>query len=76
MPHLRAIMRDVRGHVAEQVGEKPINAEGRADTRWVVLDYINVMVHIMDTELREFYGLEELWSDAKVIQWEGSDLPS
>ncbi len=70
MPHLRAILRDVRGHVEDWTGEKPANAEGKADTRWVVLDYINVMVHVMDEELREFYGLEELWADAKPIEWE------
>lgn len=70
MPHLRAILRDVRSHVEEWTGEKPANAEGKADTRWVVLDYINVMVHVMHEELREFYGLEELWADAKPVDWE------
>ena len=64
MPHLRAILRDVRGHVEEWTGEKPANAEGRVDTRWVVLDYIDVMVHVMHEELREYYGLEQLWGDA------------
>mgnify|MGYP001942860794 CR=1 FL=1 len=67
MPHLRAILRDVKGHVQDWTGERPVNAEGKADTRWVVLDYINVMVHVMHEELREFYGLEQLWGDAKEI---------
>ena len=67
MPHLRAILRDVRAHVDEWTGEKPVNAEGKADSRWVVLDYIDVMVHVMHDELREFYGLETLWGDAKEI---------
>lgn len=65
MPHLRAILRDVKAHVEDWTGERPVNAEGKADTRWVVLDYINVMVHVMHSELREFYGLEQLWGDAK-----------
>lgn len=69
MPHLRAILRDVRGHVDEQHGARPANAEGAADTRWVVLDYIDVMVHVMHEELREYYGLEDLWTDAKEIDW-------
>ena len=68
MPHLRAILRDVRAHVDEWTGEKPVNAEGKVDSRWVVLDYINVMVHVMHEELREFYGLETLWGDAKEIE--------
>ena len=69
MPHLRAILRDIRGNVEEQHGNKPANAEGNADTRWVVLDYIDVMVHVMHEELRDFYGLEDLWADAKEVDW-------
>jgi ribosome-associated protein len=67
MPHLRAILRDVRGQVQEQTGVRPANAEGRTDSRWVVLDYIDVMVHVMHDELREFYALETLWGDAKEL---------
>lgn len=70
MPHLRAILRDVRGHVDEWTGVKPVNSEGKADTRWVVLDYIDVMVHVMHSEQREYYGLEQLWGDAKEVAWE------
>ncbi|RYD41711.1 MAG: ribosome silencing factor [Verrucomicrobiaceae bacterium] len=69
MPHLRAVLRDVRGTVEELHGAKPANAEGNADTKWVVLDYIDVMVHVMHEELRDYYGLEDLWSDAKEIDW-------
>ena len=71
MPHLRAILRDVKGSVEEWTGTRPVNAEGKADTRWVVLDYIDVMVHVMHEELREFYGLEQLWGDAKEIPLPG-----
>lgn len=67
MPHLRAIMRDVRAHVEEWTGARPVNAEGRVDSRWVVLDYIDVMVHVMHDEMREFYDLESLWGDAKEV---------
>jgi ribosome-associated protein len=70
MPHLRAILRDVRGHVDDWTGAKPANAEGRVDSRWVVLDYIDVMVHVMHQELRDYYGLEELWKDAKEVEWQ------
>ena len=69
MPHLRAILRDIRGRVDEDHGANPINAEGNADTKWVVLDYIDVMVHVMHEELRDFYGLEDLWADAKEVSW-------
>ena len=68
MPHLRAVLRDVRAHVEEWTGERPVNAEGNADSRWVVLDYIDVMVHVMHEEMREFYDLETLWGDAKELE--------
>jgi len=71
-PHLRAIIRDVAGLVDEEHGAKPASSEGKIDSGWVVLDYIDVMVHVMDTETREFYGLEELWADAKELKWEGT----
>lgn len=72
MPHLRAILRDIGGLVQERHAAKPVNSEGKADTRWVVLDYIDVMVHVMHEELREYYGLEELWADAKEIDWQSA----
>ncbi len=69
MPHLRAIIREVGGLVEKEHGVKPVWSEGKADSRWVVLDYIDVMVHVMHEEMREFYGLEELWADAKELDW-------
>ncbi len=71
LPHLRAIIRDVAGDVEREHGVKAVFAEGNLESRWVVLDYIDVMVHVMHEELRDFYGLEELWADAKEIQIEG-----
>ncbi|MDB6078864.1 MAG: rsfs iojap ybeb: ribosome silencing factor [Akkermansiaceae bacterium] len=68
-PHLRAVLREVQSKLDQEYGSKAANSEGKADTRWVVLDFIDVMVHVMDTELREYYGLEELWKDAKEIEW-------
>ena len=68
MPHLRAILRDVRAHVEEWTGARPVNAEGNVDSRWGVLDYIDVMVHVMHDEMRVFYDLESLWGDAKEIE--------
>jgi len=58
--------------VEDSHGVKPTMTEGKADTNWVVLDYIDVMVHVMSTELREFYGLEDLWKDAKEVSWQAA----
>jgi len=70
MPQLRAILRDVAGKMEEEHGVKPLHTDGKADTRWVVLDFVDVMVHVMDEELRGYYGLEELWKDAKEVDWQ------
>jgi ribosome-associated protein len=69
MPHLRAILRDVERHVIEDHDARPLHVEGRVDSRWVILDYVDVMVHIMDGGLREHYGLERLWGDAATVEW-------
>jgi len=70
LPHLRAILREVDKNVREWTGTRPLHAEGNVDSRWIVLDYVDVMVHIMHGELREHYGLEDLWGDAKIVEWE------
>ena len=67
LPHLRAVMRDVEKVLIEKYEVRPENAEGNADSRWVVLDFIDVMVHIMHQEMRDLYGLEDLWAGAKEV---------
>lgn len=69
MPQLRALLRDIAEKVEERHGVRPVHADGKADTRWVVLDYIDVMVHVMHQELRVYYGLEDLWKHAVEIPW-------
>lgn len=68
MPQMRAILRDISQRISEEHGAKPAYAESKTDARWVVLDYIDVMVHIMDPELREHYAIEDLWKDCKIIE--------
>ncbi|MFU8893000.1 MAG: ribosome silencing factor [Luteolibacter sp.] len=69
MPHLRAVMRETARVITDEYGVRPANKEGNPEARWVVLDFIDVMVHIMHTEMRDFYGLETLWADAVEIDW-------
>ena len=76
MPHLKAILREVEVKVRAWSGADPLYSEGKADSRWVVLDYVDVMVHIMHQEMRELYALEELWGDAKIVEWEPNRAPS
>ena len=67
VPHLRAVLRDVGKDVAEQYDLQPIYAERTPQALWSVLDYIDVMVHIMADEVRSFYNLEELWHEENRI---------
>lgn len=69
LPHLKAVMRDVEKELIEKYDVHTVNSEGNADSRWVVMDYIDVMVHIMHAELRDLYGLEDLWAAGKEVDW-------
>lgn len=63
---LEAISASIEEEVAKAGAEKPWRSEGKANRQWILMDYVNVVVHIFLNETREFYGLEELWGDAKV----------
>ncbi len=68
MPHLKAILRDVREKTQEEIGESPRSAEGDAESHWLVIDYVDVIVHIFHEDKRDVYTLEDLWSDAPRLQ--------
>ena len=72
LPHLKAVMRDVEKSLLANFDVRPVSSEGDAHSRWVVLDYIDVMVHVMHSELRELYALEDLWAEGKEVPWEES----
>ncbi|ASR35075.1 ribosome silencing factor [Prauserella marina] len=52
-------------------GHKPVRREGAREGRWVLLDYVDVVVHVQHDEERSFYGLERLWKDCPRIEVEG-----
>lgn len=68
---VRAIADFVETEVKHKCGELPYKHEGKQVLQWVIIDYINVVVHIMLPEARRFYKLEEMWSDAAVEEQEG-----
>jgi ribosome-associated protein len=59
-----------------ELGAKPIRREGEAGARWLLLDFIDVVVHVFDEEERDFYDLERLWSDAPRLAWQRSNAAS
>ena len=63
-PQLKAIADNVEDKINNICNEKPYHHEGYNKLNWVLIDYVNVVVHIMHPESRRFYKLEEMWSDA------------
>ena len=63
-PQLRAIADAVEHEVKSSTGEHPYHHEGKDKLQWVLIDFVNIVVHIMLPENRKFYKLEEMWSDA------------
>ena len=65
---------DVAGAVlrlSASVLVRPLHVEGHTEGEWILLDYVNVVVHIMQPETRKFYKLEEMWSDAVSEEFNG-----
>lgn len=61
-----AIADNVREEVQNKLNIKPFNYDGYRNSQWIVIDYGTVMVHVFLPDTREFYNIEDLWSDAKV----------
>ena len=67
---VRAIAENIEDKVKEICGESPYHHEGYSKLQWVLIDYVNVVVHVMHPETRKFYKLEEMWSDAQMTEHE------
>jgi len=65
---LKAIADFIEVDVKEKCGENPYKHEGRQAQQWILIDYVNIVVHIMLPEPRKFYQLEEMWSDAPMLE--------
>jgi ribosome-associated protein len=65
---LKAIADYIEFEVKEKCGEIAYKHEGRQAQQWILIDYVNIVVHIMLPEPRKFYRLEEMWSDASSLE--------
>jgi len=63
--HVEAIASLVSKEVSKELKEKPWHAEGERTAEWILLDYVNVVVHVFQKPIREHYDIEGLWGDAK-----------
>jgi ribosome-associated protein len=70
--HIDAIAKSVEEFVYKKQGESPFHKEGQSNSEWILLDYLNVVVHIFRHEQREFYGIERLWADAEIQRIAGN----
>ncbi|WP_430909444.1 ribosome silencing factor [Maribacter sp. 2-571] len=64
--HVNAIVGSIQKTVSKSIKDKPWHVEGEDNAEWVLMDYVNVVVHVFQKHIREFYDIEGLWGDAKV----------
>ncbi len=66
-PHIKALAEEVQVRLKKEDGVRTHRTSGTADSAWIAMDYVDVVLHIFSRETREYYALEELWSDAKPV---------
>ena len=64
--HVNAISGIVQKQVSKATKDKPWHVEGEGTAEWILLDYVNVVVHIFQKHIRDYYDIESLWGDAKI----------
>ncbi|MCB0398756.1 MAG: ribosome silencing factor [Winogradskyella sp.] len=69
---VNAIVNSIQKLVSKTTKDKPWHIEGTDNAEWVLMDYVNVVVHVFQKHIREYYDIEGLWGDAKTTQIETS----
>lgn len=69
---VNAIVGSIQKTVSKGIKDKPWHIEGQDNAEWVLMDYVNVVVHVFQKHIREFYDIEGLWGDAKFTEIESS----
>ena len=69
---VKAIADSVEDEIFKNTQTNPWRKEGQEHAEWIILDYLDIVVHIFRTEKREFYGIEELWGDAEVTTFKSA----
>ncbi len=64
-----SIAEEIEDRLRENLKIKPSHVEGRENAQWVLMDYFDIIVHIFQSESREFYGIERLWADAEKVTY-------
>lgn len=66
--HLESIVQNIEVKTKKLLNEVPFSIEGLQNAYWIILDYINIVVHVMQSEARQYYELEKLWADAEIYK--------
>jgi ribosome-associated protein len=74
--HVDSIAESVLDEVYLKLNENPRRKEGKKNREWILLDYLDIVVHVFKKDKREFYSLEQLWGDAKVTRLDPETLES
>jgi len=69
-PQLKAIANEIDTRLREEYAIRPVAIDGFPASQWIVLDYLEVVAHVFHRDKRAFYSLEDLWGDARRIEWE------
>lgn len=67
--HVKSISESIYQHVKDEAAIRPVHTEGSGNSKWILMDYFDTVVHVFYPETREFYELENLWSDAAVTEF-------
>jgi len=72
-PQIKAITSAVRTTLRDAHGVQPNAVDGMPGSQWMVIDYGDVLVHVMHGDRRDFYSLDDLWSDAPLVEWQETE---
>lgn len=67
---VKGISNNIYKRVRDEIGLRPFKTEGEQHANWILIDYFDVVIHVFYKETRGYYDLEDLWSDAKVTEYE------
>lgn len=67
---VNALVNSIQKKVSKELKDNPWHVEGSDNAEWVLIDYVNVVVHVFQKHIREYYDIESLWGDAKITQIE------
>jgi len=72
---IHAMSEEIDHALQDQLGDRRLGVEGYDESRWILLDYGDVVIHLFDDETRAYYALEDLWAQAKRLPWRTDEEP-